>query len=113
MRALILSHNLFNSKQLRATRGVNVYIEKSPDGNGDPGILSVTMHQAAIPAEMLRFAKKVEGSPPEMPLRRFEFQFVVEDGVIWVAEPAKRTNDRLHLILYFMERWSIPVEFRE
>lgn len=113
MRALILYNDLLSSEGLRATRGVRFEREQGSDGQDDSGIISVTMHQAAIPAEMLRFAKKVEGSPPEMPLRMFEFQFVVEDGVVWIVEPAKRTNDRLHLILYFMERWSIPLEFRE
>ena len=105
MRALIRLDDLRSSPSLTAGRGIQITI--------DYGVVSVVMHQSAIPAEMLRFAKRVPDSPPELPLRVFEFKAVLEGGEVYVVEQATRSNDRLNLILYFMERWSIPVQMRE
>lgn len=105
MRALIRLDDLRSSPPLTAVRGLQISIVY--------GVVSVVMHQSAVPAEMLRFAKRVPESPQELPLRMFEFKAVVEDGEVYVVEQATRSNDRLNLILYFMDRWSIPVQMRE
>lgn len=105
MRALIQFNDLRSSPALLSVRGIQISIVY--------GIISVVMHQSAIPAEMLRFAKRVPDSPPELPLRVFEFKAIFEEGKVCLVEQATRSNDRLNLILYFMERWSIPVQIRE
>lgn len=105
MRALIRLDDLRSSQSLMAVRGIQISIVY--------GVVSVVMHQSAVPAEMLRFAKRVPDSPPELPLRVFEFKAIFEEGKVCLVEQATRSNDRLNLILYFMERWSIPVQMRE